>query len=211
MVDSNEFNNIITEITISYESKVKNVTSLMKQVCNKIKNYHTEQEIMINRLKNILAKNAFLRKKDFDNIISDIRKKQIANEKEITKVVDEFCNEEEDKVSKLKEIFNVKNKTILEDFEEIKKRLLVQPKKREREICRILKDFHHEQEELNIAIQMLMGKGNSIKVKDFKAMIKAFSIEHDNFNVEIDKILEQFEDVKDDIRNKWLNVTSIAR
>ena len=115
MVDSNEFNNIITEITISYESKVKNVTSLMKQVCNKIKNYHTEQEIMINRLKNILAKNAFLRKKDFDNIISDIRKKQIANEKEITKVVDEFCNEEEDKVSKLKEILNVKNKKILED------------------------------------------------------------------------------------------------
>jgi len=64
MKDSKELNKIIEGIVDSYESKVKMVTSLMRQVYQKIKKYQNDQDSMINKLRGILAKNEFLRKKN---------------------------------------------------------------------------------------------------------------------------------------------------
>jgi len=63
MKDSKEFNKIIEGMIGSYESKVKMVTSLMRQVDQKIKGHHTIQELMLNKLRDLLAKNEFLKKK----------------------------------------------------------------------------------------------------------------------------------------------------
>jgi len=64
MKDSVEFKRLIKKIIDSYESKVKMVTSLMWQVYQKIKKYQNDQDSMINKLRGILAKNEFLRKKN---------------------------------------------------------------------------------------------------------------------------------------------------
>lgn len=64
MKDSVEFKRLIKKIIDPYESKVKMVTSLMWQVYQKIKKYQNDQDSMINKLRGILAKNEFLRKKN---------------------------------------------------------------------------------------------------------------------------------------------------
>ena len=63
MKDSKGFNKIIEGIVGSYESKEKMVTSLMRQVDQKIKDHHTIQELMLNKLRDLLAKNEFLKEK----------------------------------------------------------------------------------------------------------------------------------------------------
>jgi len=55
MKDSVEFKELIEKIFDSYESKVKMVTSLMRQVHQKIIKYQNEQDLMINKLRDILG------------------------------------------------------------------------------------------------------------------------------------------------------------
>ena len=203
---SNGVHNIVKGIVDSYESKVRVVTSLMREVYQKIKNYHIEQEQSINRLKDILAKNEYLRKKDFDTLMAGIRNQQEAREKEITQMIGDFCEEEEKIASKLKEILSVRNSSSLEEFKILKEEMLGRPKERERRIAQILKDFHRDQEELDTALKMLLGKGSSVRIKDFKAMVKAFQIKSKDEKFEVDKILEESERIKDEINNQWQRV-----
>lgn len=211
MKDSKEFNKIIEGMIGSYESKVKMVTSLMRQVYQKIKKYQNEQDSMINKLRDILAKNEFLRKKDFDLMIAEIRNNQKMKEKEVSQTVEEFCKEEEEIVVQLKKNLALKNPSILEDFKELKNKILDRPKKREKRISQILKDFHRDQEEINTALRMLLEKGPSVKIRDFKAMLKAFRIEHENRRLKIDEILNEFEKVKNEIDDQWQMVMADVR
>ena len=204
MKDSAEFKELIEKIIDSYESKVKMVTSLMRQVYQKIKKYQNDQDLMINRLRDILAKNEFLRKKDFDLMIAEINNDQKTREKEISQTVEEFCKEEEEIVVKLKRILSLKSTSILEDFNIVKNRILNRSTQNgEKKISRMLKDFHRDQEEINTALRMLLEKGSSVKIKDFKAMLKAFRIERKNGRLKIDEILNEFEKVKDEIDDQW--------
>ena len=206
MEGSKELRNIVEKIVSSYESKVKTVISLMKEVHQRIKKYHIEEEQMANRLKDLLARNECLRKKDFDIMMAGIRSQQEAREKEVNQMVEDFCKEEEETVAKLKEILMVKSSSTLEDFKVLKEKMLNRPKERERRVSQVLKDFHRDQEELNTALRMLLEKGPSVRIRDFKAMVKAFQIERRDENAEVDKILEEFEKVKDEIGNQWQKV-----
>jgi len=206
MEDSKKFREVIEGIVNSYESKVKMVTSLIREVNQRINAYHIEQEEMTNALKQILAKNECLRMKDFDAMMVGIRSQQAAGEREIKQMVDDFCREEDENVSKLKEFLTVKSVSTLKDFKILKEKMLNRPKERERRISQILKDFHRDQEELNTALKMLLEKGPSVKIKDFKAMLRAFQIERKDENAQVDKILEEFEKVKDEIGTQWQKV-----
>lgn len=206
MKEGREFRNLIEEIINSYETKVITVTSLIEQVVQKIKHFHREQIRIANQLKDILAKNQSLRRKDFDTMIADIQIQQVLREKEVTHMVKNFCNEEEEMVAKLREVISGKNPCTLEDFNILKKRMLDRPKERERKLSRMLKNFHQEQEELAAALRKLLEKGSRVKIKDFKAMIKAFRLEHQDEVNGLDEILEEFERVKDKIGNQWQKV-----
>ncbi len=206
MEDVEQLRNIVEKLVDSYESKVKVVTSLMREVNQRIRNYHIEQEQMTDTLKHILAKNECLRNKDFDAMMTGIRSHQQAREKEASRMVEDFCKEEEETAAGLKDILTVKSSSTLEDFKVLKEKMLNRPKERERRISQMLKDFHRDQEELNTALRMLLEKGPSVRIKDLRAMVKAFHIDRKDENTRIDKMLEEFERVKDEISNQWQGV-----
>jgi len=206
MNSSKELHDIVEKIVGSYESKVKMITSLLRQVHQRIRDYHAEQEQMTNRLKDMLAKKECLRKTDFDAAISSIRSQQAVREKEISQIVEDFCGEEEETVGKLREILTVKSPSTMEDFKVLKQKMLARPKDRERRVAQMLKDFHRDQEELNTALRMLIEKGSSVRIKDFKALVKAFSIEHKDENAKVNRMLEEFGRVRDEITNQWQRV-----
>jgi len=193
MEDPEQLRDVVERVVGSYESKVKVVTSLMREVNQRIRSFHAEQEQMTDRLKGILAKNESLRMKDFDVMMAGIREHQEAREQEVGGIVEDFCTEEEETAAELKEILTAQSPSTLEDFRVLKEQVLSRPKERERRITRMLKDFHRDQEELNTALRMLLEKGPSVRVRDFKAMVKAFKIDRSDENTRIDRILEEFE------------------
>jgi len=206
MKERNEFRNLVREIVNSYEIKAKSVTSLIRQTVKKINNFRQEEVQIAEHLKETLAKKRSLRRKDFDTMIADIRDQQAKKEKEITHMVENFCEEEEETVAQLRKILSGENLCTLDDFQIIKKRMLRRPNGKERRLTLMLKNFHRDQEELTAAFRKLLEKGSQVKIKDFKAMIKAFHIEHQDEVSGVDEMLEEFERVKDEISTKWQKV-----
>jgi len=206
MEEGKQLYNVIEEIINSYEQKVNIVASLISKVVGKINNVHQEQMILADRLKDILAKNRNLRRKDFEDMMADIRIHQIQREKKVAHLLEIFCTEEKESVEQLRKILSSKDSSDLNSFNILKKKMLNRPKERERMLSRMLKNFHREQEDLVAVLRKLIEKGPDVRIKDFKAMIKAFQIEHQDEVRGIDEILEEFERVKDEICSKWQRV-----
>jgi ferritin len=87
--------------------------------------------------------------------------------------------------------------------------MLEHPKERERKLSRMLKNFHRDQKQLAAALRRLIEKGPAVRIKDFKAMIKAFHIEHQEEIGAADEILEEFERIKDEISHQWRKVIAV--
>lgn len=204
--------NKVIECTInSYEIKVKSVTSVIRQAGEKIRNCYKEQNLLADKLKEILAKNQNLRKKDFDLMMERIKSRQSFREKEIIQILEDFCQEEEEIVEKFKQILSGKISSPLKDFYDLKDKILNRPMDREKKVSLILKKFHEDHEELTAAIRKLLDKGGSVRIKDFKAMVKAFNIQHQDEIIEVDQMLEEFERVKGEISKQWQKVmTTVA-
>jgi len=178
----------------------------MREVNRKLGEYHAEQERMIDNLRERFSRYQSLRRSDFDALMEGIRSHQEERENEVNRMVEDFCRNEEETVAKLKEILTVSSPSVVDDFNVLKEKVLRRPKERERRISRMLRDFHRDREELNIALRMLLEKGPAIRVKDIKAMVKAFTIERKDDNIEVERVLEEFEQVKDEISSQWQRV-----
>ncbi|MCK4430304.1 MAG: hypothetical protein KAW19_03285 [Candidatus Aminicenantes bacterium] len=204
--------NKVIECTISsYEIKVKSVTSVIRQAGEKIRNCYKEQNLLADKLKEILAKNQNLRKKDFDLMMERVKSRQSFREKEIIQILEDFCQEEEEIVEKFKQVLSGKISSPLKDFYDLKDKILNRPMDREKKVSLILKKFHEDHEELTAAIRKLLDKGGSVRIKDFKAMVKAFNIQHQDEIIEVDQMLEEFERVKGEISKQWQKVmTTVA-
>ena len=197
---------IIEEVIGSYELKVKTISSLIKQVIQKIKSFQNEQIQLAKDLQDNLAKTQNLRRKDFDSMIANIRIQNSKREQEVTQMVEGFCKEEEENITELRAMLSGIRPGIQEDFEVIKTRMLNRPKEREQQLTRMLKNFHRDQEELTLALKKLLKKGPSIKIKDLKTMIKVIHIAHQEECSQIDEILDDFDRVKDEISGQWHEV-----
>lgn len=206
MKEKDEFNKLSGEIITSYENRVKTVTSLITHVVQKLKAFHREQIKSTDRLRDMLAKTQNLRKKDFDRMIAEIRLQQQKREDEITQMAQQFCSEEAMMVSTLRGILSGKVSYTTDEFSVLKKKILEGPKASEQRLARILKNFHQQQKELAAAVHKLLEKGDRVRIKDFKAMIKAFEFEHQTEFSGMDEILEEFDTVKAEISNQWKHV-----
>ena len=82
MEDPEQLRSVVEKIVGSYESKVKVVTSLMREVNQRIRSFHAEQEQMTDRLKHSLAKNEYLRM--INNAQGDIKRKGKINHQDLS-------------------------------------------------------------------------------------------------------------------------------
>jgi len=193
----------IENIIISYEIKVENVNSLIGQVLKKIKSLHIEQIKMSNRLRDVLAKNQNLRKKDFDEMIRDIQNRHKQREKEISETAERFYKQEKEVLKQLRRLISEENPNKYKDFKELKQKMLYNSKQRENKLARMLKNFHKEQQELTRALQILLAKGPLVRIKDLKNMIKAFYTQHQDEAGQLDEFLEEMDRAKEEISNQW--------
>lgn len=187
----------------SYEMRVKIVSVLMRQTNKLLKDFHLEQAEMANELRDRLAQRECLRKKDFDVMMEGIRVQQREREREVDEMLENFRREEEEMIAGLREILVSAERTRLEDFQIIKDNILTRQKEREREVGKMLRNFHLEQEELRQGLRRLLEKGESVRIKDFKAMIKGIQVRQKERESEFDKMLEVFRQVCEEVDVEW--------
>lgn len=201
-----EIKNLAQSIINSYESRVKTISVLMKKAGEVLKSFRLEQGEMINELRERLAKNESLRKKDFDSMWESVQVKQKEREKEVTQRLERFQKEQGEMVAELRRVLMSVDYPRLEDFEITKENILTRQRERERELGETLKNFHQEQEEISSALRKLLSKNESLRINNFRAMIKAFQVQQREKESEVNRMLIEFERVDEEINKQWQRV-----
>ena len=194
----------------SYEMRVRTVNGLMDQAYHFLKSFQMEVEDMIVRLRDNLAKAESLRKKDFDRMICDVMEQRGKCEEEAEQSLKLFQVQEEGMIGRLRKIILQGNRSGLEDIEAIKADISTRQKEREKDIIKALKRFQIEQEELRVALKNLLSKGEQVKVKDFKVMLRSLRAQQGERDAELGRMLEDFDVVRDRVQHQWQSVARVS-
>jgi len=201
---------LANSIIDSYELRVRTVSTLINQAYQLLKSFQIEIENMIAGLRDNLARAESLRKKDFDQMISDVIERRRQREEEAGETLKRFQEEEGEMISRLREIILRGNSSSLEDIKAIKEDIFKRQKERENKIIKTLQCFQIEQEELRVALKKLLSKGERVKIKDLRIMLKSLSTRQIDRDTELIKMLEEFEVVRGRVQTQWQAVSRVS-
>ena len=194
----------VREILDSYGKRVESVGALMRQAIEVVKNSQQQQEEKAGELRNVLSKTESLRKKDFDRMMEEMWGQRRKKEKEIHDTLESFLREEKEIIDELrKKLVEAGRPMKMDDFTVLKERILNRQREREKKISAILKNFHLEQEELSTALRKLLSKGERIKIKDLKDMIRGLRAHRIYKESSIGKVLQELEMVDREVDTAW--------
>ncbi|MFA4844525.1 MAG: hypothetical protein WC632_06230 [Candidatus Margulisiibacteriota bacterium] len=186
------------DVISSYEDRIASIECIFSDTHQMLDGFQKalletreERESLSKELREKLAKTDSLRHKDFDQMMRGILEEQSNREKEVKKLLEDYLAEQKAVAGTLKEGFADFNKQLVAGeqirldefkakFSEIKKQQLA----RQDQVTKMLKGFQaqvaeyrKENEELAKGIRGLLSKGETIRIRDFKAMLKGFQEE----------------------------------
>lgn len=203
----NDLKVLANGIIDSYEIRVNTINALMAQANQILKGFQTEIEEMIARLRENLAKTENLRKKDFDRMFSDVIERRRQREDETEKSLKRFQEEEVEMINCLRKIILSGNSSTRKDIETIKNDISKRQKEREKRIIKTLKGFQIEQEEFRFALKKLLSKGESVKIKGLRAMLRSLRARQSDDDTDLINMIEEFDIVRNKVQTQWQAVS----
>ena len=192
MPSSRDMNKIVNNIVSSYEARIKSIGSIFDTTHQILQGFQDalldkreEREKIRVELRESLAKNESLRRKDFDNMMKGILLTQEEREKEVRNLLNHYLFEQRETAKALREnLESVKDSLAkgeaqrLKGFQEMIKEILAKQDKRKEEITSRLKEFQKEQNVLAARLKELLAKGKELRIRDFKSMLKESNAQH---------------------------------
>jgi hypothetical protein len=201
---------LANSIIDSYQMRVRTVNGLMDQAYSFLTSFQMELEDMIVRLRDNLAKAESLRKRDFDRMIKDVIERRYQTEQEAKQSLALFQEEEEGMIDRLRKIVLGGSSSNMQDMAAIKEDISRRQKDREKNIIKAMKRLQIEQEELRVALRNLLEKGEEVRVKDFRVMIKALRVQQNDHDTELTKMLDDFDVVRTRVQGQWQSVANVS-
>jgi len=160
-------------------------------------------------LKEILAREGFLRKKDFDNMIESITSYQEEIEKEVKNLLKTFFEEHKEIAEIVKKCLSEDAKIKIGDFRNMLQDIQVRQKAREGEVSTLLKEFQTEYNETAESLRSLLDRGEDLRIRAFKEMIKNIRIKQSTRAKEVRSKLDKFKKERQDTASEWHKIASI--
>ena len=200
-----DMSKLTEEIISSYESRIFTVGSIVDDTHQVIDDLRAKRNIMSSKLKETLAQEGSLRKKDFDNMMKDLFSIQEEREKEVRDLLKTYLEEQKETAKTIRENFK-KNETARiagekirgNDFRKMLEDIRTKQTSRESEVCEMLKEFRKEHKETSESFRNLLSKEEGVRVKDVKMMLK-------NVNA---KRMENKEEIKE-AASQWRELTGV--
>ncbi|OGR11527.1 MAG: hypothetical protein A2097_01785 [Desulfobacula sp. GWF2_41_7] len=181
----------------------------MIQAGNLLHSFQSELDDMMNRLRINLTNSQSLRRKDFDFMIRDILDHHRKIENEAILSLSHFQEEEQGMILSLRDLITAESHDSTHDIEALLDDMLTRQKKRENDIVRTLKQIQVEQEELKTGLKKLLEKGEAVRIKDYKAMLKAIRTQQGEGNRNLFNLLDDFDLVRNRVNDQWQKIVSI--
>jgi hypothetical protein len=198
-----ELRALANSVIDSYEMRVRTVNGLMEQAYGFLRSFQMELEEMIDRLRDNLAKGESLRKKDFDRMMADFTERRMSHQLTAEDVLSRFQKEEMEMIDRLRKIIVSGGRSNLKDMEVIRDDILKRQKEREAGVIQALKRIQVEQEEVKAAIKRLLSKGEDVRIKDFKLMLKSLRVQQGAQDTQLGGMLEDLDLARSRVQSQW--------
>jgi len=192
MSETVELTNVVEDIISSYEARIESISSIfdatpliLGEFQESLLNTKQEGEKINTQLRDILAKNKSLRKKDFDKMMQGILSAQDERKKEVRDLLKGYLNAQKelsqtlrDNLAKVKDALAKSEAGRVKEFQALIKEIFIKQEERKEEITSKLKEFQKEQHEMAKRLKELLAKGRELTIGDFKSMLKEFKTQH---------------------------------
>lgn len=133
------------------------------------------------QLRESLAKNGSLRKKDFDQMMQGFLVSQVEKETKIRELVSSYLAEQKEMINllrghliKIKEALAKGEMMKVQESQALIGEVLIKRDERKQEVTSRLKEFQKEQQQVTHGLLGLLAKGRGLRIKDLKVMLKEF-------------------------------------
>jgi hypothetical protein len=186
---SNGMKNMVDQIVSSYETRIESIGTLFDTTHQILQGFQDslldtreEREKLNRELRENLAKNKSLRRKDFDNLMEGIILTQNERKREVRDLLNSYLHEQKEMAQGLKENLGKFKDSLakgeaqrIKEFQEMIRGILVKQEERKEEVTLRLEEFKKEQIMLTSRLKELLAKGKELRIRDFKSMLKEFN------------------------------------
>jgi len=183
-----EKENVLEIIISSYEARIQSVEAFFEATGQIFQDFQesllstrAEREKINGQLRESLARNGSLRKKDFDRMISVISSHLDECEQEVRRLSQKYLREQTKLVQQLrqglkdfKEALTKGQAQKVKELQELIKEILTKQDESKNEVTSKLKDFQQGQQQTYKMLRGLLAKGEELRIRDFKAMLAEF-------------------------------------
>jgi ferritin len=170
-------------ITNLYETGVEDIVRNFQD--SLIDNRDEREKVKIG-LRESLAKNESLRRKDFDSMMKEILLTQDEKENEARHLLNSYLNEQEETVNTLKshltEVRDALDKgeaIRVKEYQEMLQRILDEQEERKTEVASKLKTFQQEQQKMIMGLKDLLARERGFRIKDLKSLLNEFKTQRE--------------------------------
>jgi len=178
--------NVVQDIISSYETRIESVSSIFDATHQLIEGFRDsfldtkqEREKLNAELRENLAKNESLRKKDFDTMMLGILSAQEKRENEVRDLLKKYLGSQREmaytlriNLADIKAALTKGEVERVKKFQEMIKEIIVKQEERKNEVTSMLNNFQNYQREMAKKFRELLVKGTQLRIKDLKIMLK---------------------------------------
>jgi len=160
---ADDMKRLAKEVVSSYESRISEVGIIIDNTHRILGDFKTERNEMNNQLKETLAKEESLRKKDFDGMMEEILSHQDEREKQVRDLLRTFLEEQKEMAQTIKKNLSEGEKVRINDLKKMLQDIQARQRAREDEVSMMLKEFQKEYKEMAESLRSLLDKGGAIR------------------------------------------------
>jgi len=183
-----ETKHTIDHLVSSYQAKIQNLGTLFNTTHEILLGFQDslfdtkqEQERLNSELRESLARNRSLRRRDFDSMMESIILAQSSRERAVRDLLNNYLNEQKEMARDLKENLN-RFKDCLEkgearrikEFQKMIQEILLRQEERRDQVTSGLKEFRKEHKLIASKLRDLLAKGRDLRINDLKTMLRDF-------------------------------------
>ena len=202
---------VAEEIVSSYQSRISTVAAIIDDTHHLLEDFKTKRNEMSNHLKETLARQGSLRKKDFDSMMQEILFHQDEREKEVRDLLKTFFEEQKEVAEIIKKSLTGAEKIRIDDFKKMLQDIQAKQRARENDVSVMLKEFQTEYKETAESLRSLLDKREAIQIKDFKEMLNYIRAGQSKREEEVRKRLDESIKERQDEWNKLTIVMAEKR
>lgn len=179
MSNVEDMRKLTEEIVSSYESRISAVCTIIDNTHQLLDDFREKRSAMSTQLRETLAREDSLRKKDFDIMMRDILESQEERENETRNLLKSYLDEQKEAAKIIRENIE-KHKTDhlegeaerINEFRKIVTDIQSNQKSREQEVRDMLLAFNRDRKVAAELLQSLLEKGTAVRIRDLKTMLK---------------------------------------